>query len=94
MFRQVAIPILGVIENMSYLICPHCGERIDVFHHSERRWAVREGDLPLLGQIPMDYAISRGIDAGHPLVQAAPESADAAAFRAIGQRIVERLREP
>jgi ATP-binding protein involved in chromosome partitioning len=53
---------------------------------------VREGDLPLLGQIPMDNAISRGIDAGHPLVQAAPESADAAAFRAIAQRIGERLR--
>src|SRR5215211_3740389 len=94
MFRQAAIPILGVIENMSYLICPHCGERIDVFHHSERRWAVQEGDLPLLGQIPMDNAISRGIDAGHPLVQAAPESADAAAFRAIARRIAERLGGP
>ena len=92
MFRQAAIPILGVIENMSYLICPHCGEQIDVFHRSERRWAVLEGELPLLGRIPMQPAISRAIDSGHPLVQAAPDSADTAAFLAIARRIDEQLR--
>ena len=92
LFRQANVPLLGVVENMSYLTCPHCGERIEVFHHSDRRWAVQDGELPLLGQIPMDAAISRGIDAGHPLVQAAPESTDAQAFRAIAAKIAERLR--
>ena len=87
LFRHAEVPILGVIENMSYLSCPHCGERIEVFHHSGRRWAVQEGALPLLGQIPLDAAISRGIDSGHPLVQAAPEAQDAQIFRAIARRI-------
>jgi ATP-binding protein involved in chromosome partitioning len=91
LFRQAGVPLLGVVENMSYLICPHCGERLEVFHHSERRWALRDGELPLLGQIPMDAAISRGIDSGHPLVQAAPSAAEAAEFRAIAAKIAQRL---
>jgi ATP-binding protein involved in chromosome partitioning len=92
LFRQAGIALLGVIENMSHLICPHCGERIEVFHHSDRRWAVLDGELPLLGQIPMDIAISRAIDAGHPLVQAAPHGPDAEAFVAIARQIAQRLR--
>ena len=76
---------------MSYLTCPHCGERIEVFHHSERRWGIQSGDLPLLGQIPMDAAISRGIDAGHPLMQAAPDSVDAIAFRDIAGKLIQQL---
>jgi ATP-binding protein involved in chromosome partitioning len=94
LFRQAGVPILGVIENMSYFVCPHCGERVEVFHHSGRRWAVQGDELPLLGRIPMDAAISRAIDAGHPLVQAAPESADAQAFRAIAAKVAERLAAP
>ena len=93
LFRQAGVPLLGLIENMSYLTCPHCGERIEVFHHSERRWAIQQGDLPLLGQIPMDAAISRGIDAGHPLVQAAPDSTDAQAFRSIAAKLSELLNQ-
>ena len=89
LFRQAGVPLLGVVENMSYLTCPHCGERIEVFHHSDRRWAVQDGALPLLGQIPMDAAISRGIDSGHPLVQAAPSATEAAEFRAIAGKIAQ-----
>jgi ATP-binding protein involved in chromosome partitioning len=91
LFRQAGVPILGVIENMSYFTCPHCGERIEVFHHSGRRWAIQGDELELLGQIPMDAAISRAIDAGHPLVQAAPDSADAQAFRAIAAKVAAAL---
>src|SRR6476646_5799419 len=91
LFRQAGVRLLGLIENMSYLTCPHCGERIDVFHHSERRWDIQNGELPLLGQIPMDAAISKGIDSGHPLVQAAPDSTDAQAFRDIAAKLVARL---
>lgn len=92
LFRSANVPILGRIENMSYMICPHCSEQIEVFHHSERTWAVRDAQLPLLGRIPMDIAISRGIDAGHPLVQAAPASSDAAAFGAIAATLDTMLR--
>jgi ATP-binding protein involved in chromosome partitioning len=91
LFRQADVPLLGLIENMSYLTCPHCGERIEVFHHSQRRWDIQSGELPLLGQIPMDAAISRGIDSGHPLVQAAPDSTDAQAFRELAMKLIARL---
>jgi ATP-binding protein involved in chromosome partitioning len=94
LFRQAGVPLLGLIENMSYLTCPHCGEQIEVFHHSERRWAIQSGELPLLGRIPMDAAISRGIDAGHPLIHAAPNSADAQAFRDIAAALASRLGSP
>jgi ATP-binding protein involved in chromosome partitioning len=91
LFRPAGVPILGVIENMSYFVCPHCGERVEVFHHSGRRWAVQGDDLQLLGQIPMDAAISRGIDAGHPLVQAAPHAAESVVFREIAARVAAAL---
>jgi len=54
-FRQAGVPILGVIENMSYLHCPHCGERIEVFHRSEREWAVEGKELNWLGRIPIGH---------------------------------------
>jgi ATP-binding protein involved in chromosome partitioning len=91
LFRQANVPILGVIENMSYLTCPHCGERIEVFHRSDRRWRLSDESLELLGRIPMGLAISRGIDSGHPLLQDEPDTAEAALFRAIADRIVQKL---
>jgi ATP-binding protein involved in chromosome partitioning len=91
LFQKAGVPILGVIENMSYMICPHCGERIDVFGHSERPWAVTEAGLPTLGQIPMDPRISRGIDSGHPLVQATPGASEAEVFRAIARQVAAGL---
>jgi ATP-binding protein involved in chromosome partitioning len=91
LFRQAGVPILGVIENMSDLHCPHCGRRIEVFHHSDRRWALHDEELAVLGRIPMDLAISRGIDAGHPLMQASPTSREAMIFRDIAARIASKL---
>jgi ATP-binding protein involved in chromosome partitioning len=87
LFRRADVPILGVIENMSYLNCPHCGKPVQVFHRSDRAWGVQDEGLPLLGRVPMDVAISRGIDAGHPLVQAVPNSPQALAFREIASRV-------
>jgi ATP-binding protein involved in chromosome partitioning len=91
LFRQAGVPILGAIENMSYLICPHCGERIEVFHRSERRWQLDDEAIELLGRIPMGLAISRGIDEGHPLLQNQPDAAEAVLFRAIAERIGQKL---
>jgi len=94
LYRQAGVPILGVVENMSHLYCPHCGEAIQVFHRSGRSWAVADATLPLLGQIPLDIAISRGIDSGHPLVSAAPAGPEATVFRTIARAVAARLAEP
>jgi ATP-binding protein involved in chromosome partitioning len=90
-FHAAGVPILGVVENMSYLNCPHCGESIEVFHRSKHTWAIEDQALTLLGRVPMDIAISRGIDAGHPLVQAAPDSVGTKIFREIANKIANQL---
>jgi ATP-binding protein involved in chromosome partitioning len=91
LFQQAGIPILGVIENMSSLTCPHCGETIDVFSRSGRQWAVGDAALSQLGQIPMATTISRGIDAGHPLMQAVPDAPEAMAFRQVAAAVARKL---
>lgn len=91
LYRQAGVPILGAIENMSYLICPHCGEQIEVFHRSQHAWAVQDEAVELLGRIPMALEISRGIDTGHPLLQSAPGAAETLVFREIAARVVGKL---
>lgn len=90
LFRKANVPILGVIENMSYLICPHCDEKIEVFHRSGGQWAIYDQELDLLGRIPLDINISRGIDAGHPLIEASPNAQEAAVFREIATKIEKK----
>jgi protein-L-isoaspartate(D-aspartate) O-methyltransferase len=91
LYRQANVPILGVVENMSYMTCPHCGERVDVFHRSDRPWEVRAGGLPLLGTLPLNIDISRAVDAGHPLVGGDAGSEVAKPFADIGAQLVELL---
>jgi ATP-binding protein involved in chromosome partitioning len=91
MFRKADVPLVGVVENMSYLICPKCGEQVEVFHRSKRAWAVEGEEIELLGRVPMDIDISRGIDAGHPLLETSPEAGEALVFRDIARRVAERL---
>ncbi len=93
MFRRAGVPIVGVIENMSYLNCPHCGESVEVFYRSKHDWTVEDEELTLLGRIPIDIAISRGINAGHPLVQAVPDAPQALAFRNIAAKVSNKLAE-
>jgi ATP-binding protein involved in chromosome partitioning len=88
LFRQNGIPILGYVENMSYLICPHCGEKVEVLYRSDHAWAVAEDALELLGRVPMDISISQGIHKGHPLMQDAPDAAQASVFREIASRVI------
>ncbi|HET8629603.1 MAG TPA: Mrp/NBP35 family ATP-binding protein [Thermomicrobiales bacterium] len=91
LFREAGVPILGVVENMSYFICPNCGERVEVFDRSERDWAVRDAGGALLGQVPLDLAISRAANAGRPVVVAAPDSPQTAAFRALATEVERRV---
>lgn len=91
MFREAAVPIVGVVENMSYFICPHCGERVEVFERSDEDWAVRDAAGPLLGQIPLDIAISRAANTGQPVVVAAPQSPQARTFVGIAAELERRL---
>jgi ATP-binding protein involved in chromosome partitioning len=91
LFRKAGIPILGVVENMSYLLCPHCNEQIEVFHRSGGKWAIHDEELELLGRVPMDINISKGIDAGHPLIEATPDAREAEVFKEIAGKIARKL---
>src|SRR5579871_5577073 len=68
MFHQVKVPILGIVENMSYLICPHCNERIDVFSHGGGRRTAQEMKVHFLGELPLDPQVRIGGDSGKPIV--------------------------
>ncbi|MBI3796005.1 MAG: Mrp/NBP35 family ATP-binding protein [Deltaproteobacteria bacterium] len=85
MFRQVNVPILGIIENMSYYVCPHCGEREEIFGHG----GVEKTGLEVLGEIPIVEEIRTGGDVGKPLVVQHPEHPMAQVFRQIALRVME-----
>lgn len=91
MFRQYGVPVLGVVENMSYFLCPNCGTQVPVFHRSERNWSLRSPDIPLLGQLPLDYSISEAGDTGRPVPVTAPNGVQAMAIRAVAQALIDRL---
>jgi ATP-binding protein involved in chromosome partitioning len=91
MLQNHNVPILGIIENMSSLTCPHCGELVEVFHRSSREWAVESEELDLLGRIPMNISTSRAINKGHPLMQEAPDSIEAIALKGIAEESTNKL---
>ncbi len=80
MFEKVGVPVLGVVENMSYFLCPHCAGRSEIFGHGGARKACGEMGLRFLGEVPLEMALREASDAGEPLVATAP---DAPAARAI-----------
>ena len=94
MFDKVSIPVLGIIENMSYFICPHCQGRSDIFAHGGARHEAEKRGVPFLGEVPLDIAIRETSDAGRPIVAAQPDGAHAAAFRAIARAAIGRLEAP
>lgn len=91
LFRSAGTPILGLVENMSYLICPHCNEPVEVFHRSEKSWQPHKSEVPLLGRIPIDVNISRGIDANHPLLRTQTHSQHALPFLEIAEHVIASL---
>ncbi len=91
MFQKVNVPLLGIVENMSYFVCGHCGERTEIFSHGGGERAAAKLSVPFLGRIPIDPAIRDGGDTGHPIVVADPTSPQAAAFREIAKKIMDAL---
>ncbi|MBF6601212.1 MAG: Mrp/NBP35 family ATP-binding protein [Dehalococcoidia bacterium] len=90
MFDKLNVPIFGVIENMSYFSCPHCGERTEIFGHGGARLAADDLGLEFLGELPLDPATRRGGDEGEPIVVSAPESPQAAAFIDVARQVAAR----
>ena len=91
MFRKVDVPVLGLIENMSYFCCPNCGHRTDIFGHGGARREAQRLGMDFLGEIPLDVAIRETSDAGRPIVAADPDSEHARAYRAIAERLWQRV---
>jgi ATP-binding protein involved in chromosome partitioning len=91
MFQKVNVPLLGIIENMSFFVCGHCGERTEIFSHGGGERAAEKVGVPFLGRIPIDPAIRDGGDSGHPIVVADPASPQAAAFREIAKKVTDAL---
>lgn len=91
MFKKVNVPLLGIIENMSFFVCGHCGERTDIFSFAGGERAAQTFDVPFLGRIPLDPAIREGGDAGTPLVVVAPDSPQTQAFRAVAEAVKKRV---
>ncbi len=91
MFRKVDVPVLGLIENMSYFLCPRCGERSEIFTHGGARTAAAEAGIDFLGEIPLDMAIREAADAGQPVVARDGSGPHARAYLDIAGRIREKL---
>jgi len=91
MFRQVRVPVLGIVENMSYFCCPNCGTRTEIFGHGGARAEAERIGVPFLGEIPLLPAIRETSDAGTPIVVSAPESEAAAAFLAVAEAVAREV---
>ncbi len=87
MFHKVEVPILGIIENMSYFLCPHCGERSDIFTHGGAETTAHRMGVDFLGSVPLEMAIREGSDSGKPIVAAAPDSPHAAVYHGIARMV-------
>jgi ATP-binding protein involved in chromosome partitioning len=81
------VPVLGIIENMSYFLCPHCGERSDIFSHGGARREAERLGAEFLGEIPLDLAIRETSDEGRPITVSDPRSPHAQLFRDIAARV-------
>jgi ATP-binding protein involved in chromosome partitioning len=90
MFDRLKVPVFGVVENMSYFVCPHCGERTDIFGHGGARTAADELGLEFLGEIPLDAETRSAGDQGVPITESHPESPQAKAFMALAEKVAAR----
>ncbi|MFZ1094373.1 MAG: iron-sulfur cluster carrier protein ApbC, partial [Xanthobacteraceae bacterium] len=92
MFKRVNVPVLGIVENMSYFLCPECGARSDVFGHGGARDEAKRQGVPFLGEVPLHMAIREKSDAGLPVVATEPDGPHAAAYRSIAAAVRDQLK--
>ncbi len=92
MFRRVNVPVLGIIENMSYFLCPQCGTRSDIFSHGGARHEAERLGVPFLGEVPLHMDIREKSDAGLPVVATAPDGPLAAVYRDIAAKVRDEIK--
>src|ERR1700710_670419 len=92
MFKKVNVPVLGIVENMSYFQCPHCGTKSDIFGHGGARHEAERLAVPFLGEIPLHMSIRATSDSGTPVVESEPDGPHAAIYRAIGAKVRDQLK--
>lgn len=93
MFRKVDVPLLGLVENMSYFLCPDCGNRHDIFGHGGAKEEAKRIGVPFLGEVPLEMAIRENSDAGTPVVASNPMGEEAEIYREIAAKVQERLEQ-
>ncbi len=93
MFRKVDVPVLGIIENMSYFLCPKCGERSEIFSHGGARMEAEKLGIEFLGEIPLDMIIRETSDGGRPIVVSEPGNEHAKAYRAIADNLLKKIEQ-
>jgi ATP-binding protein involved in chromosome partitioning len=91
MFRKVNVPVIGIVENMSTFVCPHCGETTDIFKHGGGERTAELLNTAFLGAIPLDPQIVLGGDAGVPIAVAEPDGPHAEAFRRVAREVVAEV---
>jgi ATP-binding protein involved in chromosome partitioning len=91
MFRKVDVPVLGIVENMSYFLCPHCGGRSEIFSHGGAREEARRLGTEFLGEVPLDLKIRETSDGGTPITVADPDNPHALVFRQMAARIWDKV---
>ncbi len=91
MFKRVNVPLLGIIENMSYFVCPKCGERHDIFGHGGAHTEADKLGVPFLGEVPLHMTIRETSDAGRPVVATEPDGPHAKTYREIAARVRDKL---
>ena len=92
MFKKVNVPVLGIIENMSYFQCPHCGTQSDIFGHGGAQHEAERLGVPFLGEIPLHISIRTTSNSGTPVVESEPNGPHAAIYRAIAAKVRDQLK--
>jgi ATP-binding protein involved in chromosome partitioning len=91
MFNKVNVPVLGIVENMSYYICSHCGQRENIFDSGGGKRTAEQLNVPFLGEIPLDTSIRVGGDKGDPVVHGDPDSPRASVIRGIARQLAAQI---
>tara|TARA_A100001037_G_C15008015_1_gene570342 strand:- start:402 stop:1046 length:645 start_codon:yes stop_codon:yes gene_type:complete len=91
MFKRVEVPVLGIIENMSYFLCPNCGERSEIFTHGGAKRAALQMGVDFLGEVPLEMAIREGSDNGKPILVSEPKGPRSEIYHTIAKYLWEKV---